>query len=138
MCATEALFSIFSSRILSLSHLILHCHKGRIAANSAQVAAADRIKDDAGRENARAAARQDLQRSLDAAVTMLQPIDAFLSTLAESQDLAVSGIGGLIFIHYLQFVAHTSGVETQARDFNDLVMSLTRSKLELKTSFPRK
>jgi hypothetical protein len=131
MCATEALFSIFSSRILSLSHLILHCHKNRIAANSAQVAAANN-------ENARLAARAHLQRSLDAAVTMLQPIDTFLSTLAESQDLAVSGIVVLIFIRYLQFVVHTTGVETQARDFNDLVMSLTRSKLELKTSFPRK
>jgi hypothetical protein len=92
MCETEALFSIFSSRILSLSHLILHCHKSCIAANSAQVAAADKIKDDAGRDRARAEARAHLQRSLDAAVTMLQPIDAFLSTLAESQDLAVSGI----------------------------------------------
>ena len=100
MCATEALFSIFSSRILSLSHLILHCHKSRIAANSAQVAAA-------GNENARLAARAHLQRSLDAAVTMLQPVDAFLSTLAESQDLAVSGIVVLIFIRYLQFVVHT-------------------------------
>jgi hypothetical protein len=131
ICTSHYLFRIFSSRIVSLAHLALHCHKSCVTTKAALVTAADKTNN----SQASASARENMQNALETAAKMLQPIDAFLSALAESQDLAVSGnFADLHTQHTLYMTRHS---ETQAKDFNDLVMNLMRSKLELQSSFRR-
>lgn len=80
--ASHMSFRLFSSRIVSLSFLILHCHKKCI--NDPDQLRKSKKVDGSAEAHPATAVREN-------AFKMLTPIEAFLSTLALAQDVDVTG-----------------------------------------------
>jgi hypothetical protein len=82
VCATHTAIRLFSSRIVSLSFLILHCHKKCIV-DTNQLRKSHKVHGSTAALSA-TAVREN-------AFNMLTPIEAFLSTLALTPDIDVTG-----------------------------------------------
>jgi hypothetical protein len=82
VAATHTAIRLFSSRIVSLSFLILHCHKKCIV-DTNQLRKSHKVHGSSAALSA-TTVREN-------AFNMLTPIEAFLSTLALTPDIDVTG-----------------------------------------------